>query len=261
MGATVGDVALIDAVVHHEPAVTPAHLVGAKVVIAEDWLAEGPPLAPEARQALELATAAFEKLGAQVVAEAGFNAVKNVAKATWEPPLPVPIETPKDDLQAYLDYHGDDLPSEINTVAKVSEKFGGGTPYGKFLQGFFLADPVAKHGEEGFAAKLAERDAAIASTEVAYAAFFRKSGASCVLLPTFPAAPCDLSDPKSGLNAMFNEGAYTAHLCAIKGAPAIVMPTPVKYESCGVPCSVMLYGKDDRQLLGVALALEAALKA
>ena len=99
---------------------------------------------------------------------------------------------------------------------------------------------------------------AIASTEAAYAKFFRTTGACCVLMPAFPAAPTDVSDPKGGLLAMFNEGCYTSHLCTVKGAPAIVLPTPVAFEAGGMPVGVMLYGKDDRQMLGVALALEAA---
>lgn len=66
MGATVSDVALLDAALHEEPTVGATHLAGARVVVPEDWLAEGPPLAPEARAALALATAAFERLGAQV---------------------------------------------------------------------------------------------------------------------------------------------------------------------------------------------------
>jgi Asp-tRNA(Asn)/Glu-tRNA(Gln) amidotransferase A subunit family amidase len=66
MGATVGDVALLDAVVHEEPTAAAAHLAGAKIVVPEDWIVDGPALAPETRRALQLAKAAFEKLGAQV---------------------------------------------------------------------------------------------------------------------------------------------------------------------------------------------------
>merc|ERR1711924_107510 len=98
---------------------------------------------------------------------------------------------------------------------------------------------------EAFAEKMAERDAAIAATEEAYKAFFSKTGAAAVLMPVFPAGPTDITDPKSGLYAMLNEGAYAAHLCTVKGAPAIVMPTKVKWAGSGVPVGVMLYGLDD----------------
>jgi len=262
MGASVGDVALLDAVMAGESTVAmPATLRGSKVVVAEDWIAEGPPLAAETRRGLDLAIAAFERVGAAVVSEAGIASVKSVAKATWEPPLPVPIEDPYADLQAYLDYHGRELPEAIRTVEAVGEKFGGGTPYGGFLQGFFCTSAQVKSGlsDEEYAAKLAERDAGIAATEEAYRTFFRRSGASCVLMPVFPGAPTVLDDPKAGLNAMVNEGAYTAHLCTVGGAPAIVLPTPVKFASCGVPVSVMLLGTDDRELIGLALALERSL--
>ena len=61
------------------------------VVVAEDWIAEGPPIAPETREGLELAIAAFKSAGASVTTDAGFAEMKSTAKATWEPPLPVPF--------------------------------------------------------------------------------------------------------------------------------------------------------------------------
>ena len=262
MGATVTDVALLDAVVKGEPTVTAANLLGIKVVVAEDWIAEGPPIAPETREGLELAITAFKSAGASVTTDAGFAEMKSTAKATWEPPLPVAIENCHGDMQAYLDYHGTDLPEGLRTVEGLLPSMAGGdNPLGSILRGFFAAPPKRQPSMEAFEAAISTRDEGIAATEEAYKAFFRKSKATVVLMPVFPKEPTHLGDPmKSGIGAMLNEGAYTSHLCMHKGVPAIVLPTKAKWKMSGVPVGIMLYGIDDREVLSVALALEEALK-
>ena len=258
MGATVADVALLDAVLHNEPpVVAPPSLMGHKVVIASDWLAAGPALSDEAKAALDAAVVALEKAGAAVVTEEGFLAVREVAKHTWNPPLPVPVEDTYEDLQAYLDYHGTDLPEELRTVAGVRDKFGNGTPIGGLLKGFFAPSTEKQPDAALWQAKLVERDAAIKATEAAYRRFFIKLGASAVILPTFPGENTRLDANPAG--TLFNEGAYSSHLCTISGAPSISLPTKVTWPNSGIPVSVMLWGTDDRKLLALALALERAL--
>ena len=56
-----------------------------------------------------------------------------------------------------------------------------------------------------------------------------------------------------------NEGAYTFHMneCSV---PSMCIPvSAVKHIISGIPTSIMLWGINDRELLGIALALEESL--
>ena len=53
---------------------------------------------------------------------------------------------------------------------------------------------------------------------------------------------------------LFNEVFYLFHMNEIH-VPSIVMPIPgFHYEDSGVPCSLLLYGLDDRELLSISLS-------
>ena len=258
MGGCVSDVALLDAVVRGEPAVAlPASLLGVRIGIAEDWIAEAPPLAPETRKGIDLAAAALASAGATVGAVAGLAEVKQLASATWEPPLPVPIEDSGAALQAYLDRHASNLPDNLKTVADVAEKFGNGSPIAGILKHYYALEPKGL-SQEGFDAKMVAREEGIAATEAAYAAFFARTGLSVVLMPVYPAEPTRCDAPP--INTFTHEGAFAPHLCTIGNAPQLVLPTPSKFAASGIPTSVMLLGVDDKIVLSIGLALEQALK-
>ena len=102
-----------------------------------------------------------------------------------------------------------------------------------------------------------ERMRAKLKAEAEYPLFAPLLGASAVILPTFPGENTRLDANPAG--TLFNEGAYSSHLCTISGAPSISLPTKVTWPNSGIPVSVMLWGTDDRKLLALALALERAL--
>jgi Asp-tRNA(Asn)/Glu-tRNA(Gln) amidotransferase A subunit family amidase len=254
MGATVADVCLLDAVVNNEPVVAPKRMAGVRIAVPADWLAAGPPLAAETKAALDAAVAALEQVGASVFEVDGMVDVKDTGKETWEPPLPVPMEDNNQALQGYLDAHGGDLPAEMRTVAQLSEQFGGGGPLAPILKAFYAPN---KLGEDELASARAEVAGGVERIEAAYRRFFRLHGLSAVLMPCFPQEPTRLDANPMG--TILNEGAYASHLTTFS-APSMVLPTPgIQFAASGCPTGVMLLGVEDRELLGVGLALEGAL--
>ena len=64
-----------------------------------------------------------------------------------------------------------------------------------------------------------------------------------------------------GLTEMMNEYTFSLHLNELP-IPSMALPVKsVKHPGSGVPTSLLLFGTDDRELLGAALSIEAALLA
>ena len=109
-------------------------------------------------------------------------------------------------------------------------------------------------------AKLAATQEGIVALEAAYRQFFADHNVQALLLPCFPREITLVADA-GGLACLKNEFFFTPHMNEIS-VPSIVMPVhAVKHKGSGVPVSLLMYGVDDAELLGIALALEEALKA
>ena len=107
-------------------------------------------------------------------------------------------------------------------------------------------------------AKLAATREGITALEAAYRQFFADHNVRALLLPCFP-REITLAVDAVGLTCLKNEFFFTPHMNEIP-VPSIAMPVhAVKHKGSGVPCSLLLYGVDDGELLGIALALEEAL--
>ena len=119
-------------------------------------------------------------------------------------------------------------------------------------------DPV--EGDD-LPAKFAARDEGVAKLVGAYRAFFEARGIRALILPTFVGPPGRVDVEGYGGKALGNEYALLFHLNELR-VPSLCLPIPsVAHGDTGIPASVLLYGVDDRELLGLALALEAALRA
>ena len=80
----------------------------------------------------------------------------------------------------------------------------------------------------------------------------------CLLLPTFPQSPGNINEKGYAAKAFTNEYHWLFHLNEIP-IPSITLPTSVVFPGSMIPCSVLLYGLDDAELLGVARTLEESL--
>ena len=97
-----------------------------------------------------------------------------------------------------------------------------------------------------------------AKMEKAYRSYFAEHNIRCLLLPTFPQLPGNINDKGYAAKAFTNEYHWLFHLNEI-AIPSITLPTSVVFPGSMVPCSVLLYGLDDAELLGIARTLEEAL--
>ena len=250
MGATVADVALLDAVVNGEaPVAAPDGLAGVAFGVPRDWLAAKGECCDAATRALEAAAAALASAGAAVEDVDGFHDVTRADADRWPLPfLPVPPENCRADLQAYLDGHAS---CPLKTVADVQAEMAS-----DFIRATY--DPV--EGDD-LPAKFAARDEGVAKLDGAYRAFFEARGIRALILPTFVGPPGRVDVEGYGGKALGNEYALLFHLNELR-VPSLCLPIPsVAHGDTGIPASVLLYGVDDRELLGLALALETALRA
>lgn len=100
--------------------------------------------------------------------------------------------------------------------------------------------------------------AGVTQLEAAYRGFFEAHGIRCLLLPTFPLAPGRIDVPGYAGKAFANEYFWLFRLNEIP-VPSITLPTTVLFPGSRIPASVLLYGLDDAELLGIARTLEEAL--
>ena len=75
---------------------------------------------------------------------------------------------------------------------------------------------------------------------------------------TCPGEPGRIDEENYAFKALGNEYHWLFHLNEIP-VPSITLPTSVVFPGSMIPCSVLMYGLDDAELLGVARTLEDAL--
>ena len=248
------DVALLDAVVcgAGEPPAAPASLKGVRILVAHDWIDKVDNTCDTAREAVAVAQRALETAGATVVSHPGFLDV-----VEGEPPMlgaPQPHRLPM--LQAYLDRHSD-RPEAVQTAEQVATLVADMLPNRAWLGELKGYDDEKKAAFDEYIA--AAKDA----TEAAYRNFFAQHGITAVMVPTIPDEPPCISGwraaeepspmgfvPTMAFTKSFNN-------CSV---PSLSLPTPVMGAESGIPMSVLLWGVDDRELLGVGAALEAAMQ-
>ena len=73
-----------------------------------------------------------------------------------------------------------------------------------------------------------------------------------------PQPPGTINDKGYAAKAFTNEYHWLFHLNEIP-VPSITLPTSVVFPGSMIPCSVLLYGLDDAEVLGIARTLEEAL--
>ena len=256
IGSCVADIALLDHVVTGAPLVQllkSGSLAGKKVAVVEDWIAfktGGKGVGDTVLRSLEVTKAAFAKAGAEVLTNlTGFTEMALTNKDTWELPfLPVPHEDSCADLQAYLNRHVD-RPASIQSVADITAKMDS-----KGIIGYYA--PL----DEEKISKLPATAEGIVALEASYREWFAKNGVSVAMIPFCGHDLTKIDIAGEGGANFVNEYGFCMHMNEIH-VPSIAIPIhSVKHEGSGVPCSVLLYGVDDAEVLAVAMALEAALK-
>ncbi len=112
--------------------------------------------------------------------------------------------------------------------------------------------------EEVIDEKMLETSMGVEALEKAYRSYFAENGIRCLLLPTFAQPPGNINTKGYAAKAFTNEYHWLFHLNEIP-IPSITLPTSVAFPGSMIPASVLLYGLDDAELLGVARTLEEAL--
>lgn len=252
LGTCVGDLCLLDSVMTKTDLVSKTELSGLKFAIPRDWVASKSKtgLSDTVQKSMDVVKAAMEAAGAEVV-ELDFLPVVEATKSTWiNPMVPFVFDNSHEDLTNYLNGFGEDE-RPAATVEDVLAKI----PVNGIVQKF---TKPALEGEE-YAKKIADREEGRVKLESAYRAFFKDNGVSAVVLPCFPNEITKIGIEKEGLFEFMNEYCFTLHMNEI-AVPSMVMPVKsVKHPESGVPCSLLLYGTEDRELLGHALGIEAAI--
>ena len=258
MGATVADVALLDAVVcgDAEPVTAPASLEGMTVLVAEDWMAKfADANSAEATEAVNVARGALEAAGAKVIRDEGMCAAVVDLEPPMFPTCPPPPRLPA--LQEYLERHAD-RPEGIARAEQVVELMTDKLPkymWSSHLNGGYTNEMKAAHEEYLAKAK--------GATETAYRKFFADKGIQAVLVPAIPDEPPSIDgwtaeeEPSPMALILMSKYTMSFNSCSI---PSLSLPTPVIGAASGIPMSVLLWGVDDRELLVVGAALEKAMK-
>ena len=114
--------------------------------------------------------------------------------------------------------------------------------------------------QEVIGEKMLETKEGCRAMDAAYRAYFAEHNIRCLLLPTFPQPPGNINTKGYAAKAFTNEYHWLFHLNEIP-IPSITLPTSVVFPGSMIPCSVLLYGLDDAELLGIARTLEEALGA
>ena len=112
--------------------------------------------------------------------------------------------------------------------------------------------------EEVIDEKMVETKDGVVRLEAAYRSYFAEHGIRCLLLPTFAQPPGNINEKGYAAKAFSNEYHWLFHLNEIP-IPSITIPTSVVFPGSMIPASVLLYGLDDAELLGIARTLEEAL--
>jgi hypothetical protein len=112
--------------------------------------------------------------------------------------------------------------------------------------------------QEVIGEKMLETKEGCGAMDAAYRAYFAEHNIRCLLLPTFAQPPGTINDKGYAAKAFTNEYHWLFHLNEIP-IPSITLPTSVVFPGSMIPCSVLLYGLDDAELLGIARTLEEAL--
>ena len=112
--------------------------------------------------------------------------------------------------------------------------------------------------QEVIGEKMLETKEGCRAMDAAYRAYFAEHNIRCLLLPTFAQPPGHINEKGYAAKAFTNEYHWLFHLNEIP-VPSITLPTSVVFPGSMIPCSVLLYGLDDAEVLGIARTLEEAL--
>jgi len=250
MAQTVKDVATLDAVVNGEEPVEPATLSTVKVLIPTDWMEAAVAadlLCESSRAAVEQVATVLQSAGATVLRETDFK--ERVLDKMF---FGTPVSESVKDLQGYLDTHPE-RPESMKTTADVVANAG--------------AEHISMFYKDRDSDKIAEAKVEAKALETAYREYFGEKGVTAVLVPSMAGEPTSLmgwtkEKEESAAPHFMSTAFYTIPFNHIP-VPCITMPTRVKARTVGAASglrmSVMLYGTDDRELLSLAVALEAAL--
>ena len=252
LGTCVGDLCVLDAAMTNTTPVTERDLSGLKFAIPIDWIRSKVKsgLSEAVQKSIEYTKAALASVGAEVV-EMDFLPVIESDKAQWlSPALPFVFDNSHEGLNNYLDSLGDERP--VTAVEDILAKITNLGVVQKFSKP--KAEPAA------LLQKVADRDKARAQMEAAYRAFFRDNGVCALLMPAFPNEITKIDSDNESRAEFVNEFLFVLHMNEIR-VPSLTMPVhAVRHEESGVPCSLLLYGVEDRDLLGLALGVEEALE-
>jgi Asp-tRNA(Asn)/Glu-tRNA(Gln) amidotransferase A subunit family amidase len=225
-------------------------LTGLKFAIPRDWVASKATLSDAVQKSVVMAKAAIERAGGEVV-EMDFLPVIETNKNQWmSPGLPFVFDNSYEDFKKYLSSFG----AEDRPVTSVEDLLA-------TLKSPMLAQKFAKPvlEAEDLDVKVTARDEGRRKLEEAYRAFFTNNGVSALVVPCFPGEITKIDVENESRCELRNEYTFAVHMNEIP-VPSIVLPVPsMKHPESGVLCSLMLWGADDRELLGHALGVEAAL--
>jgi Asp-tRNA(Asn)/Glu-tRNA(Gln) amidotransferase A subunit family amidase len=252
LGTCVGDLALLDSVLSKTALVKKTDLAGRKFIVPKDWIAaraEGG-LSATVQESLDFTKAALEAVGAEVVEMDGFLSVVETDKEQWVmPTVPFVFDNSHEDLTKYLGSLGDARPAA--TVEDIIAKVQNAGVVRKFTK------PQAE--DEELEKKTKARDEARTGFEAAYRAFFKDNGVSAVVLPCFPKEITKIDIENESLSEFMNEYVFTMHMNEIP-VPSMVQPVrSIKHPESQVPCSMLVFGTEDRELLQLALGIEDAI--
>eukprot|EP01052_Picozoa_sp_SAG31_P031809 SAG31_NODE_3413_length_4303_cov_1.471694_5_plen_585_part_00 len=262
MGSCVADLCLLDSVLTKTDMVIKRDLKGLKIAVPMDHISSKAPLSETVQKSFAVARAAFQACGATVEEIDGFKSVMETTKDLWTAPIvPMLFDDSHTHLTKYLDYCGDERP--VATVEDILAKVENGGRK-QMLSKHTVTEGESKREMriEEVEDKIKIRDESRARAESAYRAFFADNGISVLIIPSFPneITKVDGSVEKEALAEFMNEYTFSMHLNEIS-VPSLVLPIKsVVHPDSGVPCSLLVYGTDDRDLLAVALGLEEALK-
>ena len=253
LGTCIGDLCVLDAAMTNTTPVTERDLSGLKFALPIDWIRckAKSGLSGAVQKSIEYTKAALASVGAEVV-DMDFLSVIESDKAQWiNPAVPFVFDNSHKGLSNYLDSLGDERP--VAAVEDILAKISNVGVVQKFSKSKTEAAELSK--------KVEERDKACAEMEASYRSFFRDHGVCALIMPAFPNEVTKIDSDSEGRAEFTNEFLFVLHMNEIR-VPSLTMPVhAVRHEESGVPCSLLLYGVEDRDLLGLALGVEEALEA
>lgn len=273
MGATVADVAALDATIMGTPLseYQPADLSSVTVALPPDWAALAQ-AAPGSARALELVVAALSSAGATVKKEAApFAALLTPPEGHEE------LSFREEGLDKYIASH----PKIGRTTDHVVE-----ASFYPNVRNFYkdpknLAGPLinmkTKQGTDEYTGLKAKYDKEIGEMKERYLSYMADHGADVILTPCCAGPPNlaktaeEYNDNASFLPLIMGAMAVYKPIMGLNGVaiPSIAMPTPARHEAADIgsggalPSGVLLWGRPDgdKRMIEVAMALEKALQA